>query len=126
MTSPTSEWPKSGLTLTNDEHVEAAELIDELQDRWQALLLRGDEHVQKAIKHGYRRPENFEPDTYTIDFGGDKITLKQGQGGVTATHNGYDVLRIYQGQITLVHLERLSKAMVGVRQYMVLDDLASI
>ena len=128
MTSPTSNWPKSGSTLTRDEHLEAEELINELQERWESLLDRGDEHIKRAVEKGYRRPppENFEPDTYVIEFGGNKITLKKGQGGISATHNGKDVLRIYQSAITLIANEGLSKAMVGIRQYMVLDDLANI
>jgi len=126
MTSPASDWPKSGSTLTREEHLQAEELINELQERWESLLDRGDEHIQKAVKRGYRRPENFEPDSYVIEFGGNKIVLKKGQGGISATHNGKDVLRIYQDSITLIDNEALSKAMVGIRQYMVLDDLANI
>lgn len=118
------EWPKSGLMLNGEEHLEAEELIWELQDRWEALVKRGDEHVERAKRRGFA--SNYSPDTYSIQFGTSVVVLKKGQGRVSVSHNGKDVLRIFAMNIDLVNIPKLSDAMVGIRQYMILDDLANI
>jgi len=124
-TPPTiPKGPRSGLTLDAEEHLIAEELIHELQDRWENLIARGDDHVKKARRRGFA--SNFSPDIYSITFGGSTIVLKKGQRRISASHNGKDVLRIFGSNIDLIDFEGLSRAMVGVRQYMILDDLANI
>jgi hypothetical protein len=115
---------KSGLTLTADEHLRAEELIGELQDRLQELQARNDDHISKSKRVG--RASSYEPWLHSIQFGDSTIVVQVGQGRVAVSHNGKDVVRIFGQSLDLIDLDGLSKAMLGVRQYMILDDLANV
>lgn len=116
--------PRSGSTLTADEHLLAEELIGELQDRMMKLQDMGDEHIEKAKKRGYA--SNYDPDSWSIQFGDSIIVIKLGQGRISASHNGKDVLRIFSMKLDLIDFEGLRRALRGVRNYMILDDLANV
>jgi hypothetical protein len=124
MSNTARSQERSGLDLTAEEHLEAEELIGELQDRMYELRNRNDKHVKKARRRGYA--SNYEPDTYTIKFGESIIVIKDGQGRVSVSHNGKDVVRVFGMNLDLINLDGLNRSMAGIRQYMVLDDLASI
>ena len=115
---------RSGFSLSPEENLRAEELLNELQDRLTELRSRGDDHVTRAKKRGYA--SNFTPDTYTVKFGDSIIVIKDGQRRVAVSHNGRDVARVFASNLDLIDLDGLDAALVQLRMYMILDDLANI
>jgi len=112
---------RSGFDLTADEHLQAEELIDELQDRIITLGTRKDSSLKTT-----NRPSSYQPLIHTVKLGDEVIVVKVRKSEVRVSHQGKQVLAITGMNLDGINFAGLTKALVGLQRYMILDDLANI
>jgi len=107
--------------LTAEEHLEAEELINEMQDRLETLRERNQ---TKGITTGLGF--KYQPISYTVETTHGQVVFEVGQGGVEVKLNGSSVLQIVGLYLVGIKFNPLTRALSGVRAQMILDDLAAI
>jgi hypothetical protein len=119
--SEVKEGMKKGFDLTADEHLQAEELIGELQDRIGTLDTRKDSHLKTT-----NRANRYEPTIHTIKVGDQKIILKVRASELRVSMGGRAVISVTGLHLDEIDFDGTREVMSVLHHYMVLDDLASI
>lgn len=112
--------------MTPDERTKADELIDELQERIDVLLKRGDDCLEKNVKEVDVAISYGESPKITINDGHSESYITWEAGRYRVTHQGRRVLEITGAYVDMIDVLGLQQAMSGIRRRMILDDLADV
>jgi hypothetical protein len=112
---------KKGFDLTVEEHMDAADLIGDLQDRIATLSTRKDGHLKTTC-----RTSSYEPTIHTVKIGDEIIVVKVRASEVRVSIAGKQVVSVTGLNLDEIDFDGLRRAMAGIQRYMILDDLANI
>lgn len=107
--------------ITPDERVQADELINELRTRLITLRERKDAAVKDSRSYSSGGTE-----TTLIEVGPRRVVIKEWLNHVTVSLNGFECLSLTGVNLDYIDLGAMSEALIGLRQRLILDDLAAI
>ena len=107
--------------ITPDERIQADELINELRTRLITLRERKDAAVKDTP-----RLWSSGTETTLIEVGPRRVVIKEWLNHVSVSINGFDCLSLTGINLDFIDLGSMSEALIGLRQRLILDDLAAI
>lgn len=112
--------------LSPQQRADADELIKELQDRLNRLRELKDGSVTEDQGKNSPFAGNWSPINTLIEVGPRRVVISERQNRVTVTINGATAISLTGTNLDSIDFEAMTEALIGLRERLVLEDLANI